>query len=348
MADLQADRDWVSAVDEYVFERMRGAMLYVYFSLLVLCFTIVFTICWWVVLRRIFRRQRRSRRLVAPPAIIVRDPTFPSIGNWHRGQEGAHAHRWNLVGLDDVATFDQRMAWRNMLRNMAPDSLVRTSWDQDQGVIPAVRTVYIANNWHTFASRIWRPPIRLTPLERLMRHDPDAYDRIVAARYKRTHYRSFGCLSWIPLIAQQVEHERRLECIDQLRQYANIIGEDDESFVPVPYQKRRSVLSCWRQCIASFIPDTTGVWRRREFARLETLVRTSKVVLNYTRAQLGSLEYSNKLEEKSLRIALGQAVRTLDGKGDIKVRVSQYPFVVDCCMFLIDPHTTSVPYTILK
>jgi hypothetical protein len=78
------------------------------------------------------------------------------------------------------------------------------------------------------------------------------------------------------------------------------------------------------------------------------LVRTSKVVLNYTRAQLGTLEYSNKLEEKSLRIALGQAVRTLDGKGEIKVRVSQYPFVVDCCIFLIDPYATSVPYSITK
>jgi len=224
-----------------------------------------------------------------------------------------------------------------------PPPLVYQAWDQVDGELPAVRTVYMANNFARLARGVWLRMPQGGVLDRLRVSDPDTYDHVIAKRYRKSYYLSYGVLSWIPGIASQIDKARIDECIDALRQYAQVIGEEGEAFVPVPKKPRYNLASCFRACLGRFMPDTTAVWRRREFARLEMLVRTSKVVLNYTRAQLGTLEYNGPLERKSLRVALGQAVRTLEGKGEIKVRVSQYPFVVDCCMFLIDPSARIPP-----
>jgi hypothetical protein len=202
-------------------------------------------------------------------------------------------------------------------------------------LVPSAGSRYCLRVWARMAGGLRQRVQRLTVLERFQQQCPEDYDILVAKRYKRERYLQSGCLSFIPYLERSVERAHRERMMFEVQQFACIIGEDDDEMVPYVTQR-----SCWNDFLRSWFPARNAIWHRRETARLIRLVRVAKIVVGYTRMQLGTLTIGSALEMRSLRVALGQAIRTLEGRGDIRVRLVDMPFVVDCCMFLIQPDGT--------
>lgn len=267
----------------------------------------------------------------------------------------------NFTGVAALDRPEDNQPWRAWLNQamdiqdgMSPDSLqrardVRRWWRGHEGpgrhfvdvdvphmgavvTVPSAGSRHFLRLWCRFSGELRRPYPPLTPTQRLQNLHPDAWERLVAKRYRKELYLQSGCLSFIPFLERAVESAHRERMMFEVRQFACIIGEEDDEMVPYVSQR-----SCWNDFLRRCFPARNSVWQRRETARLVRLVRIAKVVVGYTRMQLGTLQVGSALEMRSLRIALGQAVRTLEGRGDIRVRMVDMPFVVDCCMFLIQP-----------
>lgn len=198
--------------------------------------------------------------------------------------------------------------------------------------VPSAGSRYLWRVWIRMCGGLRRKVPQLSVMQRIQQFCPDEYDILVAKRYRKERYLESGCLSFIPYLERAVERAHREHMVFQVQQFACIVGEADDEMVPVVSQK-----SEWNSFLRRMFPAKNAVWMRRETSRLIRLVRTAKTVVGYTRMQLGTLVAGSALEMRSLRIALGQAVRTLEGRGDIRVRVADMPFVVDCCMFIIQP-----------
>lgn len=198
--------------------------------------------------------------------------------------------------------------------------------------IPSAGSRYLLRVWARMCGGLRRKFPRLSVMQRIQQSCPDEYDILVSRRYRKERYLESGCLSFIPFLERAVEAAHREHMVFQVQQFACIVGEADDEMVPVVTQR-----SEWNSFLRSVFPAKNAVWMRRETSRLIRLVRTAKSVVGYTRMQLGTLVAGSALEMRSLRIALGQAVRTLEGRGEIRVRVADMPFVVDCCMFIIQP-----------